>query len=146
MENMDIKIKKVENEEEFEKALNVRFRVFVDEQGVPRELERDEKDEEAIHVIAQNKDKTVGCGRIVFHEEKAKLGRLAVDKSWRQQGIGSSICRKLIKIAEKKGYRQIILHAQLHSVDFYKKLGFESIGNVFEEAGIDHKKMIHKIK
>lgn len=140
---MNVKIKKVENEEEFKKALKVRFRVFVDEQEVPRDLERDEKDEEAVHIIAQNESKTVGCGRIVFSEDKGKIGRVAVDKSWRKQGIGSCICRELMIIAEERGYDKLILHAQVDSVEFYEKLGFEIVGDIFEEAGIDHKKMIY---
>ncbi|MFW5998723.1 MAG: GNAT family N-acetyltransferase, partial [Halanaerobiaceae bacterium] len=137
--------KKVENQKELKEAMNIRYRVFVEEQGVPENLERDEKDGQAVHVVAQIKNDIIGCGRIVFSTQKGKIGRVAVLKSYRGQGIGSDICKKLIKIAEEKGVNKVILHAQLHSVEFYKKLGFEPVGDIFEEAGIDHIKMVFEI-
>ncbi|MFW6269079.1 MAG: GNAT family N-acetyltransferase [Bacillota bacterium] len=143
--DMDIKIKTVENKKEFDQVLRLRYRVFVEEQGVPVELERDDKDEEAVHVIAEIDNQTVGCGRIVFTEGKAKIGRLAVDKNWRQQGIGSKICLSLINIARTQGYDKVILHAQLDSVEFYKRLGFATVSDIFEEAGIDHIKMEYSL-
>lgn len=146
---IDIKkvdIKKVETEEEINKIYQLREQVFVGEQGVPLEIERDSADQKAIHIIAQYDNQSVGCGRIVFYQDTGKIGRLAVVKEYRGQGIGKALCSELINIATLKGYEQIILHAQLGSRGFYEKQGFQTSGDVFEEAGIKHIKMIYILK
>ena len=141
-----MEVKKVETKKEFKQALDLRFEVFVEEQGVSKELEIDDKDDEAVHIIAINEEsKTVGCGRIFIDENQAKIGRMAVAKTWRNQGIGSCICRKLIQIAKKRGIDKIVLHAQYDKKVFYKKLGFETVGTPFKEAGIKHVKMINEL-
>ena len=137
-----VELKKVETDEEFQQTLKLRFKVFVDEQGVPEEIEHDDKDEKAVHFMAREENKTIGCGRIVFSDNKGKIGRVAVDKEWRKEGIGSKICTKLIEIARKRNIDKLVLHAQYDTVEFYKKLGFKTIGDTFQEAGIKHIKMI----
>ena len=143
---MTIKVKKVENQEEWAQVLNLRYRVFVKEQGVPEELERDEKDETAVHVIVKKDGNISGCGRVVFRDKEAKLGRIAVDKNNRNRGIGTLVCQKLMKIADNKEYDKITLHAQLETVEFYRKFGFRPVGDIFQEAGIEHIKMEYKNK
>jgi len=141
-----MEIKKVETEKEFKQALDLRYEVFVEEQGVSKELERDDKDDEALHIIVINEEgKTVGCGRIFIEENQAKIGRMAVAKTWRNQGIGSCICHKLIQIAKKRGIDKLMLHAQYNKKGFYEKLGFEPVGTSFKEAGMKHIKMINDL-
>ncbi len=142
---MEINIKKVTDEAGFDEALQLRYRVFVDEQGVPFEMERDEDDQKAEHVLAQHACKTVGCGRIVYIDDYGKIGRVAVEKPYRKEGVGSKVCSELIKIAGEKRCRKVILHAQLESKEFYKKLGFKTISCKFMEAGIEHVKMARKL-
>lgn len=142
---MKINIKKVTDESGFDQALQLRYRVFVDEQGVPFELERDEDDQKAEHILAQYQGQTVGCGRILFKNDYGKIGRVAVDKPYRVEGVGSKVCRELIKIAEEKGCKKVVLHAQLDSKYFYKKLGFKITGDKFMEAGIEHIKMVRDL-
>ncbi len=142
---MEINIKKVTDEAGFYEALQLRYRVFVDEQGVPFEMERDEDDQKAEHILAQHESETVGCGRIVYIDDYGKIGRVAVEKPYRKEGIGSKVCSELIKIAGEKGCRKVILHAQLESKEFYKKLGFKTISGKFMEAGIEHVKMACKL-
>ncbi len=137
-----VDIIKVSSEQEFEKVLALRFEVFVDEQGVPPEIERDEADGNAVHVLAQKDRKPVGCGRVEIDGKQAKIGRMAVRKSYRDQGIGSGICRKLIELASQQGCEKVVLHAQLTARRFYEKQGFKARGSIFTEAGINHIKMI----
>ncbi|MFW6309018.1 MAG: GNAT family N-acetyltransferase [bacterium] len=137
-----VDIQKVTTDSEFKQVLKLRFEVFVDEQGVPPEIERDEADDRALHIMACQKKQVVGCGRVEFKENEAKIGRLAVKKRYRDQGIGTKICQRLIKEVTKKGYQKIVLHAQVESADFYKKLGFMPVGDKFMEAGIEHVKMV----
>ena len=140
-----MKIKIVNSEEELNKVLKLRSKVFVEEQGVPEELERDEKDEDAIHLIAKIEENVVGCGRIVLNNNKGKIGRVAVAKNYRNQGLGTKICQRLIEIAGEHQLAKVILHAQYQTVDFYKELGFKETGTPFQEAGIKHIKMFYHI-
>lgn len=144
---MDVEVKEVNNEAEKEKVFALRKKVFVEEQNVSPELEWDKYDKEAIHVLARSGKETIGCGRIVFFANRGKIGRVAVAKEYRRKGIGSKVCRKLIKIAaDRKDCDRIVLHAQVSSRGFYEKLGFKPVGDKFMEAGIEHIKMIKKIK
>ena len=137
---MDLKIKEVKTTAEMEEVFKLRENVFVEEQGVPLSIERDSYDKEAGHVIAKYEGETVACGRIVFADDGGKIGRVAVAQSFRKQGIGRKVCQKLLEIAKEKS-SEVVLHAQVDSIDFYKKLGFKEIGDEFIEADIKHMKM-----
>jgi predicted GNAT family N-acyltransferase len=120
-------------------VFRLRHEVFVFEQAVPVELERDEFDRDAIHLLAlRNDDEAVGTLRIVMSDDTAKVGRMAVAKAARGTGIGSRLMDCAIAMATERGARQIVLHAQLAAIDFYRRLGFRAEGETFEEAGIMH--------
>ena len=122
-------------------AKPIRYRVFVMEQAVPEEMEWDEYDQDAIHALALINDETVGTARLILNHEKAKIGRMAVLEEWRSQGIGFALLNALVQEARQQQIKWIELHAQVHAEQFYAKLGFVAVGEVFSEAGIDHIKM-----
>ena len=117
---------------------NIRFKVFVDEQNVPEELEIDGLDDEAKHVLAYLDDEPIGTGRILID---GHIGRVAVLKKYRGLGIGKSIMKELIDWAQKNNLEKLWLSSQWHAHSFYLDLGFVCEGEVYEEAGIDHIKM-----
>ena len=80
----------------------VRFKVFVDEQNVPEELEIDGYDDEATHVLILLDDQAIGTGRILAD---GHIGRVAVLKKYRGQGVGKLIMKKLIEWAQKTNWR-----------------------------------------
>lgn len=137
-----VEIYRVKTDEEMKLVHDIRLEVFVGEQGVPVELEMDELDNKAIHVLAYVDGAPAGCGRLLLKGEEAKIGRVAVRKDMRRYGIGTGICKLLISIAGDNGVQRIYLGAQLTAVEFYLSLGFEKQGEVFEEAGIKHIKMM----
>ena len=120
----------------------VRFKVFVDEQSVPEELEIDGYDDEATHVLIFFDDKAIGTGRILAD---GHIGRVAVLKKYRGQGVGKLIMKKLIEWAQENQLKTLWLSSQWHARGFYIDLDFACIGERFEEAGIDHIKMIRKL-
>lgn len=140
-----VEIYRVKNEEDMEMVRDIRLEVFVAEQGVPVELEMDEFDKNAIHVLSLQDGEPAGCGRLIINGEDAKIGRVAVRKKMRRKGIGGGICKLLIAIAGDYGAKRVYLGAQLTAVDFYLSLGFDREGDVFKEAGIDHIKMVRNI-
>ena len=123
-------------------ALPIRLEVFVQEQKVPIEMEMDEFDEIAMHLIFSQQEVAVGTARIYKetwnNEACFRIGRLSILKAYRGQGFGHQMMQALIQYAQKNGDLTIILHAQVEALAFYKKLGFEAIGSIFEEAGIPH--------
>ena len=120
----------------------IRFEVFVDEQNVPEELEIDGLDDEAKHVLAYIDGKVIGTGRIL---SDGHIGRVAVQKKYRGLGIGKAIMRELIRWAQAAKVQKLWLSSQWHARGFYVELDFECIGKKYEEAGIDHIKMIRKL-
>jgi predicted GNAT family N-acyltransferase len=121
------------------KAYALRHEVFVVEQKVPPELERDEKDADAFHVVALEGDRCVGTGRLVHQGGGVgRVGRMAVDAAYRRGGVGAQLLEALERHAREEGLREIELHAQCYVEAFYRRHGYARAGDVFEEAGIDH--------
>ncbi len=122
-----------------EHAQALRIEVFVVEQGVPVELEWDEADEISTHAVAYDEaGQPVATGRLL---PDGHIGRMAVRKSARGQGIGAQVLHALLEEAKRLGYRELVLHAQTHAVDFYARHGFLLRGEEFIEAGIPHRMM-----
>jgi predicted GNAT family N-acyltransferase len=116
----------------------LRFEVFVDEQGVPREIELDAEDDSAIHLAAIRDGEVVGTLRLLQHDGTAKIGRVAVRATLRNSGIGRRLMNHGAAIASQKGFAEIVLHAQVTVAGFYRRLGYVAEGDVFDEAGIPH--------
>jgi len=141
---MTVRVKRVSSENDLAKALAIRLRVFVREQRVPREIEWDDDDARAIHFLALIAGKAVGTARLVMRRGGAKIGRMAVLKSYRRKGIGKKLLKRCIEAANRQGAQHIYLHAQVPVIGFYETRGFRCGGPVFKEAGIPHRKMILK--
>ena len=136
----EYKIRKASWKEDRQVLRQVRRKVFIEEQNVPEELEWDEFDETAQHIIAlDNNNNPVGTGRI---KPDGQIGRMAVLKDWRNKGIGKTILDELLKIATRSNYPEIYLHAQLTAIKFYEKSEFIINSDEFMDAGIPHKTMI----
>ena len=133
-------VRQVEWSEFIETLRDIRSVVFIIEQKVPRDLEWDDKDEHAVHVLARDHDGTaVGTGRLL---ESGQIGRMAVLKSHRQKGAGTAIMEKLMAIAQDRNLSGLFLNAQVDAIGFYRRFGFVETGDEFMEAGIPHKKMV----
>lgn len=117
----------------------VREAVFVREQGVPPELEPDDQDPHSRHVLARDRYGTpIGTARLT---PEGRIGRMAVAREWRGQGVGSALLHALLRIAREDGLDLVSLHAQEGALDFYRRHGFVPVGERFVEAGIVHQCM-----
>lgn len=124
-------------------AAPVRLQVFVEEQGVPVEMEWDDMDASSLHVLALDRaGRAIGTGRLLPSEEgESHLGRIAVVASWRRQGVGGAMLRALMEAAAHRGDHCVLLHAQVSAIDFYRGFGFSAVGGCYMEAGIRHQTM-----
>ncbi len=136
------KVRKIVSQEEVKKAFSIRLRVFVREQGVPREIELDEDDKGATHFLAYLHGRAVGTARLVVVQGQAKIGRMAVLKGYRGRGVGRELVKRAVGLARNNGAKMIFLHAQAPVIGFYEKMGFHCVGRPFVEAGIPHRKMV----
>ena len=120
---------------------NIREQVFIQEQKVTPELEWDGMDENAMHFLVFNDKAAIGCARAIVIKDHMQLGRMAVLKEYRGQGIGSALLEKAMTIAKLNQLSAIYISAQCHAIDFYKKFGFEVTSDIYLDAEIPHRDM-----
>jgi ElaA protein len=131
-------------EAERAEAMRIRFAVFVEEQRVPAELEPDEYDVQAVHLLAVEEETgdPIGTARLVDKGDGiAKIGRVAVLPGYRGKGVGDALMQAALDRARRTGHTIAILDAQLPVIGFYERLGFIAEGPVFDDAGIPHRRM-----
>lgn len=118
---------------------SVRRQVFIEEQGVPAEIELDEADATATHFLIWDwQGKPVACARLL---PEGKVGRMAVLPDWRGQGLGDRLLQAAITEAKARGWFELRAAAQASVTGFYSRAGFEQVGDRFEAAGIEHQMM-----
>lgn len=121
-------------------AAAIRKTVFVDEQGIPAELEWDAADATCVHAVARNRlGLALATGRLLpYQPGTAKIGRMAVLPSQRGGGVGRQVLSALMDKAKARGESSVLLHAQASAAPFYRRAGYLAEGEPFDEAGIPH--------
>ena len=146
---MSTNVKVIVSEDDFRKALDIRKKVFIDEQKVAESDEIDEFDSNpsaAIHFLALKDGKPAATARVRFLNDgtRAKIQRVATLVEFRRQGIGHSLMRYItdhVRTHHKPPVQELYLEAQVHAIEFYQKLGFEPFGDEFLDVGIPHRAM-----
>ncbi len=119
-----------------QQLVHIRTQVFIEEQKVPIDLEWDGLDETAQHFLAVNDvNEPVACARLL---NNGSIGRMAVLKAWRGQGVGSSLLKMAINMHTQQGVQTLMLSAQLHAMAFYEKAGFVVCSAPYLDANILH--------
>lgn len=116
----------------------IRRDVFVAEQQVPEDLEWDGEDETAWHFIATVNQQPVAVARLL---PSGQIGRMAVLRDFRQQGIATALLKQVEQFASEQGFGMLFLHAQTYISHFYEAHGFQPKGKEFMDAGIPHIEM-----
>jgi len=140
MEN-NLKVEIVKWIDAHESLYMIREKVFIEEQKVTSQLEWDGMDEEAIHFLAFKNEKAIGCARAFVIENYMQLGRMAVLKEYRGEGIGTALLEKAMTTAKLNELSVIYISAQCQAIDFYKKFGFEITSDIYLDAEIPHRDM-----
>lgn len=131
------------NSKSYNDGLNIRKAVFIKEQGVNEDLEISDEDK-CEHVTLYSDDKPCATARyFVTDDNGIHIQRVAVLKDFRHQHLATILLNDIITRIKKdsNNYKYIILGAQDHAQEFYKKLGFQVIGEQYQEAGILHHDM-----
>lgn len=137
-----VTVRIVTSDLEREDAFSVRRKVFVEEQGVPLNLELDDYDNYAAHFVVYSMTSPIGAGRL--RETNAGIGkveRVCVLEECRGQHLGNLIMNALEEYAKETGMNKIILNAQTYAIPFYEKLGYVITSPEFMDADIPHRAM-----
>ncbi len=127
-------------------AMAIRFKVFVDEQEVPEDLEIDELEADSHHLVLYVDRKPVATARIYeIDDGYYKIQRVAVYKDQRGKGYGAQAIQEAEKKIRELGGTKIILGAQLHALPFYEKLGYQVSSEEYMDAGIPHHDVTKKL-
>ena len=144
----DLRLAIVTTAAQMNDALAIRRAVFIEEQGVSEEEEIDEYDGDpaattgVVHVVAYCRGVAAATGRMMVHAppgEHLHIGRVAVLREYRGQGLGRAVMLALHNEAQRRGYAGVALGSQLHAIPFYETLGYIVSGEVYLDAGIEHR-------
>mgnify|MGYP002714792909 FL=1 len=124
---------KLEQEAKF-----IRKQVFIIEQNIPEEEEWDDQDMISDHFVVYDQNQPIATARLL---QNNSVGRVAVLKAYRGQGIGRMIMLEIIRQAHQQDRKFLQLSSQVHAISFYEKLGFSIQGDAYDECGIPHIKM-----
>lgn len=116
----------------------IRTQVFICEQGITEADEWDDQDVISQHFVIYDQDQPIATARLL---QNHSVGRVAVVKAYRGQGLGQMIMLEIISYAQKQGLSVLTLSSQVHAISFYEKLGFTVQGNPYDECGISHIEM-----
>ncbi len=150
MPRMQLEIRTVATQSDMDDALLVRRAVFIEEQKVSENEEIDEHDRDGgwlgdvVQMTGYVDSKPVVTGRLMpdtTSNADAHIGRVAVLKELRGKGYGKQLMLALHDEGRKRGYRRLRLGAQLHAIPFYESLGYVAQGDIFLDAGIEHRRM-----
>jgi predicted GNAT family N-acyltransferase len=140
MMTTDIRI--AQDQDEIDACMKLRKTVFVEEQGVSEEEESDGEDNACSHVLAQIGGKPVGAARFRLVDDYVKIQRVCVLKLERGKNIGAEIIQFIVKHAnEAMEAKTVRLGAQVHALEFYRKLGFLEEGEEYMDASTPHMDM-----
>lgn len=117
--------------------------VFIEEQGVSPQDEMDGRDGVARHLLARLDGAPIGTARLLTEGPVGKIGRVCVRAEARGKGVGVALIRAAVEIFRSEpGIQKVKLGAQTHAMGFYAALGFEAVGEVYQDAGIPHRDMV----
>lgn len=139
-----LEVRLVRTEREFAGVLDIRRRVFADEQGLVATGVTDRDDARSVHVVATQAGTIVGSARLtpnLSHPRNAQIAWVATLPVYRGRGVGTAVMHRLLEAADATGLEVVTLSAQTHALDFYRRLGFTPYGRRFVVSGVEHQMM-----
>lgn len=137
---------RIEETDKIDICRALRRTVFIEEQGIAESDEIDDLDGEAIHLLAWQDGQAVGTARILPMGNSAKIGRVCVVQQARGTDLGTKLIRAAIDVLRARpGIAHVKIGSQLHATGFYEKLGFDPVGEVYDDAGVLHRDMIREL-
>ena len=131
-------IRQAESDGDIAACMALRWRVFVEEQGVPEADELDGTEDGSVHLMAERDGVLLGVARYHLTGDSVKISRVCVTPEARGNGLGAALIRHVLETVPARTAR---LSAQTDAVAFYEALGFTARGAAYLDAGIPHRDM-----
>ena len=141
---MSIECRRAISADELAECMSIRDAVFVAEQNVPPELERDGLDDDCLHYLVCMDGAIIGTARVLVMADMFKFQRVAVLPAARGAGVGGKLMAFMMAdLAQRDDAvdKQFFLSSQMDAVPFYQRLGFEVCSDIYLDAGIEHRDM-----
>ncbi len=134
------------NSLEYDNAVALRYDILRKPLGLFYTLEQLEAEKNEYHFAAFKEEMVIGSISLVpVNKDLIKMRQFAVKEELQKKGIGTQLILHCEEWAKENGYKEIVLHARLTAVPFYKKLNYTTIGDEFTEVGLPHYKMMKKL-
>lgn len=131
---------------DYQQMLKLRDEILRKPLGLTFSKEEIEKEKDNLLIAAYEDEQMLGCGMLVEEDpQTVRLRQMAVPDNLQGKGIGKALMQFAENLARDRGYKKITMHARKNAVGFYEKIGYEKIGDEFEEITIPHYIMEKKL-
>jgi predicted GNAT family N-acyltransferase len=135
-------IKQATSSADLVSCLDIRRKVFIEDQNVPEADEIDGLDGESDHYLLTLDNSPVGTTRVRYVQGKAKIERVAILSAYQGKGLGKKLMQYILQEIKNNGKaKKAFLGAQTYAIPFYENLGFSVCSDEYMDAGIPHKDM-----
>ncbi len=120
--------------QDLSEIVTIRRKVFIEEMNIPEEVEFDEQDAIAMHVVVYEEAgsrKAVATGRIYFDGTDCEIGHIAVLKEFRQKKYGDFTVRMLLNKAFTAGITDVSVISFAETEGFFEAIGFRKNSDIF---------------
>ncbi len=140
-----IEVAEVSDDGDLETIYQIRDAVFINEQRLTNDTRHDPDDRRSIHYLAFLDGQPVGTGRLTILGREAQIAWVAVYKQFRGEGLGWALMTTMLDRSEREPVDYVILNAQVHALEFYRRLGFDPVGQQFSMSSIEHQVMVRSV-
>jgi N-acetylglutamate synthase-like GNAT family acetyltransferase len=127
---------------DYEAMINLRLKVLLEPLNVPASYVNREKEKEDFLIGAFENNELIGCCILTPKDNNLiQLRQMAVREDQQGKGIGAEVLQFAEEVAKQNGFRILMMHARNPVINFYRKSGYEIVGEEFFEVGMGHHKM-----
>ena len=121
---------------------NLRIEALLSPIGIPSSFIVPGKEKDDVFIGAFENDRIIGCCILTKMENQVmQLRQMAVHPEYQGKKIGASIVKFAELVAKENGFKLLMMHARNPVIDFYKKCGYDIVGEEFFEVGMGHHRM-----
>jgi len=120
-------------------VLRFRQNIFVVEQSSPYP-DLDGLDQDAWHLLLRAEGELTGYLRLL--QQPLRIGRVAVAAPLRRRGLGNRLMGEALRFCRDRfPLQQVVLAAQLDLLMFYRRFGFVTTSEPYDDFGVMHIEM-----
>ena len=141
-------IKQIDHDsKEYDLMVQLRYDILRKPLNLQFDKKELEKEKDDILIGAFDDDRILGCCLLTHkNRHEIRLRQMAVQNNLQGKGVGASMMNFAENISRDKGYDIISMHARKTAIGFYKRIGYNSVGEEFIEVSLPHVRMEKKLR